>query len=96
MDYLLFMFIFLAVSILVYGAVQQRADAARAERTKADGASREALLAESVAQARNRSATRTRRALGFIYYSERAREDAEAHTAYQHQLAEDMKSRGKI
>lgn len=44
----------------------------------------------------NRSATRSRRALGFIYYSERAREDAEAHAAYQQILAEDMKTAGKI
>jgi phytanoyl-CoA hydroxylase len=44
----------------------------------------------------NRSATRTRRALGFIYYSERAREDVEAHAAYQRKLAEDMKAAGKI
>lgn len=44
----------------------------------------------------NRSSSRPRRALGFIYYSERAREDAEAHAAYQRRLAEDMKSKGKI
>jgi len=44
----------------------------------------------------NRSATRSRRALGFIYYSERAREDTEAHAAYQRLLAEDMKSQGKM
>ena len=44
----------------------------------------------------NRSATRTRRALGFIYYSELAREDAEAHADYQRKLAEDMKAEGKI
>jgi phytanoyl-CoA hydroxylase len=44
----------------------------------------------------NRSATRTRRALGFIYYSERAREDAEAHAAYQRRLAEEMAAQGKI
>lgn len=44
----------------------------------------------------NPSATRSRRALGFIYYSERAREDAEAHAAYQRRLAEEMKSQGKI
>lgn len=44
----------------------------------------------------NRSTTRTRRALGFIYYSESAREDAEAHAAYQRKLADDMKAAGKI
>ena len=44
----------------------------------------------------NSSATRTRRALGFIYYSERAREDVEAHAAYQRKLAEEMKAAGKI
>lgn len=45
---------------------------------------------------RNRSETRTRRALGFIYYSERAREDIEAHSAYQRELAEDLRSADKI
>lgn len=44
----------------------------------------------------NASATRTRRALGFIYYSERAREDRAAHAAYQQRLAEEMKRAGKI
>ncbi len=44
----------------------------------------------------NRSTTRSRRALGFIYYSERSCEDAEAHAAYQRRLAEEMKSQGKI
>ena len=44
----------------------------------------------------NRSTTRTRRALGFIYYSDRAREDVEAHAAYQRRLAEDMKAAGKL
>ncbi len=44
----------------------------------------------------NRSATRSRRALGFIYYSERAREDSAAHAAYQSKLAEQMKATGKI
>lgn len=44
----------------------------------------------------NRSANRTRRALGFIYYSERAREDVEAHTAYQRKLTDEMKAAGKI
>jgi phytanoyl-CoA hydroxylase len=31
----------------------------------------------------NRSSQRSRRSLGFIYYSERARENAELHAAYQ-------------
>ena len=44
----------------------------------------------------NRSATRSRRALGFIYYSERAREDTAAHVAYQRKLAEEMKAAGRI
>ncbi len=44
----------------------------------------------------NTSDTRTRRALGFIYYSERAREDRAAHAAYQKRLAEEMKQAGKI
>lgn len=44
----------------------------------------------------NRSTTRTRKALGFIYYSELAREDAKAHAEYQIKLAEEMKASGKI
>ena len=44
----------------------------------------------------NKSAGRARRALGFIYYSERAREDAEAHATYQRRLAEEMKFQKKI
>ncbi|MEO2030959.1 MAG: phytanoyl-CoA dioxygenase family protein [Planctomycetaceae bacterium] len=44
----------------------------------------------------NRSATRSRRALGFIYYSERAREDSEAHARYQRKLAAEMQAQGKI
>ena len=44
----------------------------------------------------NRSTTRPRRAIGFIYYSERAREDHRAHSSYQHRLAEEMRSQGRI
>ena len=44
----------------------------------------------------NRSATRTRRALGFIYYSDRAKEDVAAHAAYQRKLAEELKRAQKI
>ena len=44
----------------------------------------------------NRSHARPRRALGFIYYSQHARENTEAHASYQRQLADEMKSQGKI
>ena len=44
----------------------------------------------------NQSADRTRRALGFIYYSERAAVDEEAHAAYQKRLADELKEKGKI
>jgi len=44
----------------------------------------------------NTSANRTRRALGFIYYSERAREDAEAHAEYQRKLHGDLAREKKI
>jgi phytanoyl-CoA hydroxylase len=44
----------------------------------------------------NQSATRSRRALGLVYYSARAREDTAAHAAYQRQLADRMKAAGKI
>lgn len=44
----------------------------------------------------NRSTTRSRRALGMIYYSHRAQEDADAHAKYQQQLAAEMKSANKI
>ena len=44
----------------------------------------------------NMSQNRTRRALGFIYYSDQAQVDEEAHAAYQKRLATEMKDRGKI
>lgn len=44
----------------------------------------------------NRTPNCARRALGFVYYSERAREDTKAHAAYQRQLAEEMRASGKI
>ncbi len=44
----------------------------------------------------NRSQTRSRRALGFVYFSERAREDTEAQQAYQRKLTTEMKSAGRI
>lgn len=44
----------------------------------------------------NKSTVRPRRALGFIYYSERAREDVEVHATYQRRLAEEMKFQKKI
>lgn len=44
----------------------------------------------------NRSQSRTRQALGFIYYSTRAKIDEEAHAAYQKRLADEMKAKGKI
>ncbi len=37
-----------------------------------------------------------RRALGFIYYSERAQEDSQAHAAYQRELAARLRAEGKI
>ena len=45
---------------------------------------------------RNRSRTRTRQALGFIYYAARAKEDAARHAAYQRQLAAELEHAGKI
>jgi len=44
----------------------------------------------------NRSQDRTRQALGFIYYSQRAQVDEEAHAAYQRRLADEMKQVGKL
>lgn len=44
----------------------------------------------------NRSKRRSRRAIGFIYYSQLARQDEQAHAAYQRQLAEDMRAAKKI
>ena len=44
----------------------------------------------------NNSATRQRRALGLIYYSQQAREDTEAHVAYQRKLTEALMAEGKI
>lgn len=45
---------------------------------------------------RNQSQDRNRRALGFIYYAERALEDKAAHQAYQRKLAESLLAKGKI
>ncbi len=45
---------------------------------------------------RNRSPDRTRRAIGFIYYSERAMEDSAAHAAYQDRLKREMLESGRI
>ena len=44
----------------------------------------------------NRSATRSRRALGFIYYAKRAKPDLDAARAYQKTLDAQLKSTGKI
>jgi phytanoyl-CoA hydroxylase len=44
----------------------------------------------------NASPSRTRRALGFIFYGESAREDKVAHEAYQKNLADEMSALGKI
>ena len=44
----------------------------------------------------NLAVDRQRRALGFIYYSEHAQEDAAAHAAYQSELAARLRSEGKI
>ena len=44
----------------------------------------------------NRSPTRRRRALGLVYFSERARKDEEAQARYQKRLAEDLRRAGKI
>ena len=44
----------------------------------------------------NRSVKRSRRSLGFIYYSERTRQDEAAHRAYQEKLKKEMTDAGKI
>lgn len=44
----------------------------------------------------NLSRTRSRRALGFIFYGESAREDKLAHESYQKNLAVEMSAQGKI
>lgn len=44
----------------------------------------------------NRSTTRTRQALGFIYYAAHAREDLSARKAYQRQLDETLKQKAQI
>ncbi len=44
----------------------------------------------------NRSTTRQRRALGFVYFSERAKVDIEARDAYQKKLASEMRAAGQI
>ena len=44
----------------------------------------------------NQSVTRSRRALGFIFYGESAKEDAVAHASYQQKLTHEMTAQGKI
>ena len=44
----------------------------------------------------NQSESRNRRAIGFIYYSQRAKIDTKAHAAYQKKLSEEMAEAGKI
>ncbi len=44
----------------------------------------------------NASTTRTRRALGFIFYGESAREDKLAHEAYQQNLTDEIAASGEI
>ena len=44
----------------------------------------------------NNSPTRSRRALGFIFYGVNAREDAAAHKAYQLKLDSELAASGKI
>ena len=44
----------------------------------------------------NQSDSRSRRALGFIFYGESAKEDAVAHASYQQKLTREMTAQGKI
>ena len=44
----------------------------------------------------NRSANRSRRSFGFIYFAERARENREAKEAYQQRLKDELLAAGKI
>ncbi len=44
----------------------------------------------------NLSPTRSRRALGFIFYGESSREDTDAHDEYQRSLAKELKVSGRI
>ena len=44
----------------------------------------------------NKSQTRTRKALGFIYYGESAEINQEAHDAYQEKLRKEMKEKNLI
>ncbi|GJM34288.1 MAG: SnoK [Saprospiraceae bacterium] len=44
----------------------------------------------------NKSANRSRKAMGFIYYGEKAREDKAAHEAYAKKLSEDLAKEKKI
>ncbi len=81
------------------GIVDYPTDADRAHELACPAKSGDLLVHDALTIHRahgNRSATSSRRALGFIYYSERAREDTEAHAAYQRKLAEEMKVQGKI
>jgi len=45
---------------------------------------------------RNQSDSRSRRALGFVFYGESAKEDAVAHAKYQRKLTHEMTAQGRI
>ena len=44
----------------------------------------------------NKSKTRTRKALGFIYYGDSAEEDKDAHDAYQEKLRKELADKNLI
>ena len=44
----------------------------------------------------NRSDSRSRRALGFVFYGESTKDDAVAHASYQQKLTQEMTAQGKI
>ena len=52
--------------------------------------------AMTIHRANQNNSSRSRRALGFIYYSEFAKQDTAAHAKYQRKLAEALKAEGKI
>ena len=52
--------------------------------------------AGTIHRANANTSYKPRRALGFIYYADSAREDAERHAAYQRSLHDDLSRRGRI
>ncbi len=81
-----------------YGSSEDHANKDQANEVAFPAAPGDLLVhhAMTIHRADGNRSNRHRRALGFIYYAERAKEDRAAHAAYQKRLAAEMKASGKL